>query len=341
MTDDTLNKSQKFVRIFEIVQRRGGVAAQELMTRFDLDARTLRRYLSDLKDLGLPLRDEGTGSERVLSLEPSYARSGVQLTLSEVLSLHFGRTLFTFLDGTSFAADLEGAIERLQPAIARSTIDLTRDLDRKFMAVPEHAKDYRADPDKLDEIVSALLYSNPADAEYRPARGGFGKVYRLEPLTLATYRQGLYLFARDVAEDKVKSFAVERFARFARLRRERFEYPAGYDPHAVVADSFGITSGPPEEIVARFTPDVGLFVRERQWHPTQRLDTLSDGGVRLRMRVNIGPELREWLVGFGAQVRVEAPASLVAQVRDAHRAAAALYSDDPDAPDAPGEQDNR
>jgi predicted DNA-binding transcriptional regulator YafY len=295
------------------------------MDRFELDSRTLRRYLFDLKELGLPLRDEGAGTERVLSLDPSYARSGVQLTLAEVLSLHFGRTLFTFLEGTSFAADLEGAIERLQPAIARSTADLTRDLDRKFMAVPEHAKDYRADADVLDEILSALLYCNPADAEYRPARG-FGKVYRLEPYTLATYRQGLYLFARDVNEGKVKSFAVERFARFARLRRERFEYPASFDPHAIVADSFGITSGGGcEEVSACFTPEVALFVRERQWHPSQRIDVLDDGGVRLTMRVSVGPELREWLLGFGAQARVEAPASLVEFVRNAHRAAAALY----------------
>lgn len=325
MHDDSLNKAQKFVRIYEVVQRRGGVSAHELMRRFDLDARTLRRYLADLKDLGLPLRDEGVGDSRMLSFDPGYARSGVQLTLAEVLSLHFGRTLFTFLDGTSFAADLEGAIERLQPAIARSTSDLTKDLDRKFMAVAEHAKDYRSDPDLLDEVVSALLYSNPADAEYRPARGGFGKIYRLEPLTLATYRQGLYLFARDVAEDKIKSFAVERFVRFARLRRERFDYPAGYDPRTHVANSFGITGGAPEEIVASFTPDVALFVRERSWHTSQRIEPLPDGGVRLRMYVNVGPELKEWLLGFGAQVKVDSPPSLAAAIREAHEAAVALY----------------
>lgn len=329
MSEQDLNKAQKFVRIYEIVQRRGGVNAQELMERFDLDARTLRRYLSDLKDLGLPLHDEGAGSDRVLTLDPAYARSGVQLTLAEVLSLHFGRTLFTFLDGTSFAAEMEGAIERLQPAIARSTSDLTKDLDRKFMAVAEHAKDYRSDPDLLDEVVSALLYSNPADAEYRPARGGFGKIYRLEPYTLATYRQGLYLFARDVNEDKVKTFAVERFERFARLRRERFEYPPGYDPRSLVADSFGIISGPPEEVVARFAPEVALFVRERHWHPTQRLELLADGGVRLRMYVHVGPELVEWLLGFGAHVRVEAPSALVGRVRDAHHAALMLYAGSP------------
>lgn len=323
MIDATLNKAQKLVRLLHVLQRRGGATAVELMTRFDLDARTLRRYLVDLKEIDIPLSDEGTGDHRSITLDPSWSRTGVQLTLAEVLSLHFGRTLFTFLDGTSFAADLEGALERLQPAIGRHAADL-RDLDRKFMAVPEHAKDYGAEGDLLDEIVSAVLYVNPADAEYRPARG-IGKIYRLEPLTLATYRQGLYLFARDVAEDKVKSFAVERFLRFARLRREHFTYPDAWDPHAFVGASFGISGGPAEDVVARFTPDVSLFIRERAWHPSQRVEILGDGGVRLRMRVAVGPELREWLLGFGPDVIVEAPAHLAEHVRDRHRAAAERY----------------
>lgn len=326
MDDTSLNKSQKFVRILQLVQRRGGVSAQVLIERFELDSRTLRRYLADLRDLGLPIRDEGAGLERYISVDPTWARSGVQLTLSEVLSLHFGRTLFTFLEGTSFAADLEGAIERLEPAIARNTADLTKDLDRKFLAVGEHVKDYRGDGENLDEIVSALLYSNPADAEYRAARG-ISKIYRLEPMTMAVYRQGLYLFARDTAEDRVKSFAVERFIRFSRLRREHFEYPAGYDPTQLVHDSFGITSGPPEDVVATFTPAVSLYVRERHWHHSQKLEILGDGGVRLRMRVALGPEVREWLLGFGADVRVEQPASLAAAVRDAHLAAAQRYAE--------------
>ncbi len=325
MLDIDLNKSQKFVRILELVSRRGGVQAQVLIDRFGLDARTLRRYLADMHDLGLPIEDTGNGTERTICIAPTYARSGVQLTLAEVLSLHFGRTLYTFLEGTSFAADMEGAIERLQPAIARSTTDLTRDIDRKFMAVGEHAKNYASHPDLLDEVISALLYSNPADAEYRGVRG-LGKIYRLEPLTLAVYRQGLYLYARDTAEGKIKSFAVERFERFSRLRRETFVYPADYDPRDQVASSFGITGGKGEDVVARFSPEVAFYVRERVWHPTQRLEKLPDGGVRLRMRVVCGPELKEWLLGFGPHARVDAPEHLVESVREAHRAALANYS---------------
>jgi predicted DNA-binding transcriptional regulator YafY len=326
MHDASLNKSQKFVRILDMIRRRGGVNAEELMERFELDARTLRRYLADLRDCNVPLRDDTVGGRRVISVESTYVRTGVQLTLAEVLSLHFGRTLFTFLDGTSFANDLEGALERLQPAIGRADADLVRDIDRKFMAVAEHAKDYTADAELLDEIISALLHGNPADAEYAPARGGLGKMYRLEPLTLATYRQGLYLFARDTKEDRVKTFAVERFARFSRLRRERFAYPPDYDPRARIADAFGIISGPVEEVVARFTAEAAPYVRERNWHASQRVELLGDGGVRITLRVFVGPELREWLLGFGPAVVVEAPASLAASIRDAHLAAAARYA---------------
>lgn len=322
-SDITLNKGQKLVRMLELLRRPGGVRAQTLMDRFGIDARTLRRYIADLRELGIPVRGDGE-SDRILQVETSYARTGVQLTLAEVLSLHFGRTLFTFLEGTSFASDMEGALERLAPAISRHAAEIT-DLDRKFMAVAEHAKNYVDEGELLDEIVSALLYCNPADAEYRPVRG-MSRFYRLEPLTLTTYRQGLYLFARDVAEDKIKTFAVERFLGFSRLRREHFPYPADYKPTRLLDSAFGITSGQPEEVIAVFEPAATPFIRERTWHHSQVTEELPDGRLRLRLYVGVSPELKEWLLGLGANVRVEAPPALVSWVRDAHRAAMERYA---------------
>lgn len=322
--DPALNKSQKLVRILQLIQKRGGISAADLMGRFGLDARTLRRYLEDLEEMGIPIVEEGYHSSRTVAVDRSYARAGVQLTLAEAISLHFGRTLFTFLDGTSFAEDMADAIERLEPAIGRFPADAGRHLDRKFMAVPEHGKDYGRDGELLDEVVSALLFSNPADAEYRSLKGA-PKVYRLEPLTLAVYRQGLYLFARDTAEDKIKSYAVERFLRFSRLRREKFAYPDDWRPLEMIRDAFGIIGGTPEWVVARFSANAAPYVRERRWHPTATQEPLEDGGVRLRMRVANAPELREWLLGFGAEVLVEEPAALAAWLRDQHRAAAARY----------------
>ncbi|MCB9742594.1 MAG: transcriptional regulator [Alphaproteobacteria bacterium] len=316
----TLNKGQKLVKMVELMNRRGGVRAVELLDRFGIDPRTLRRYLADLRELGLPVEDVANGFERTISLDPAYRRAGVQLTLPEVLSLHFGRTLFTFLEGTQFAADLADAIERLEPAIPRAHADLAKDLDRRFMAVPEHAKDYSDQGEVIDELITALIYHNPARVSYTRADGSTRR-YVLHPYTVATYRQGLYLFARDANDLRVKTFAVERFERFERLRLEKFVIPEGYNPQEIVADCFGIISGPVEDVILTFDRHVERYVRERTWHRSQTLESLPDGRVRLTLRVGLSQELTTWVLGFAGAVEINAPASLKEQVREEHRRA--------------------
>ncbi len=323
-----LNKGQKLVKMLELMTRRGGVRAQELMDRFELDARSLRRYLADLRELELPLKDDGRSDDRLISIDPVWRRTGVQLSLAEVLSLHFGRTLFNFLEGTSFAQDLEGAIERLEPAITRAHRDLARQLDTKFLAVPEPAKDYRGQASELlDEAVTALVYNNPIEARYRKANGIESR-YLLHPYTLATYRQGLYLFAFDAEAGQVKTFAVERFVDVVRRRGEHFQLPAGWKPSAYLAHAYGIISGTPEDVSFAFTEAVAAYIRERTWHPTQTFRTLPDGRLELRMHVAITVELQSWVQGFGRDAEVRAPASLRAKVGASLQAAADAYAGD-------------
>jgi predicted DNA-binding transcriptional regulator YafY len=328
MDDASLNKSQKFVRILEALQAQGGVSAQDLMARFSLDDRTLRRYLADLKALDLPVRSDGRGADRRLSLDPSYRRQGVQLSLLELVSLRFGRSLFDFLEGTGFAADMDDALDTLSDlAVLGGRDDLARHLDRKFVAVPEHRKDHTGDADLLDEVLSALLYQNPASAHYAKVAGPT-KRYALQPYTLAVYRHGLYLIARDVTDDKLKTFAIDRFRHFERHRGEHFEYPDDYRPDSLDRDAFGIMGGgEPLPVVLRFNRRVSPYIRERIWHPTQSIEATGDGGVILRMRVAKGPELVQWIMGFGPDVRVEGPTSLADRVRRLHREAAEGWSD--------------
>lgn len=320
-----LNKAQKFVKMLEVMTRRGGVRARELMDRLGLDARTLRRYLADLRALDIPIADNGRGEDRVISIDANYRRTGVQLTLAEVLSLHFGRTLFNFLDGTTFAEDITGAIERLEPAISRAHADLARQLDTKFLAVPEHAKDYRGEASEIiDEVITALVYNNPVDARYRKPNG-VEATYRLHPFTLATFRQGLYLFALDVEASRVKTYALERFTELGRRRTEHFDYPAGWHPQTRIAEAFGIISGDAEDVAIAFTDRVSTYIRERTWHPSQTLKRLPDGRLLLRLRVAVTVELEQWVLGFGPDAEVMAPESFVERIGSALRAAAARY----------------
>ncbi|MCA9493340.1 MAG: WYL domain-containing protein [Myxococcales bacterium] len=319
-----MNKGQKLVKMLELMSRRGGVRSSELMERFELDARTLRRYLADLRGMDLPVRDEGRGDDRLITIDPRWRRTGVQLSLAEVLSLHFGRKLFNFLEGTTFAEDLEGALERLEPAISRAHRDLARQLDTRFLAVPEPAKDYRQVSEVIDELVTALVYNQPLEARYRNV-SGVENQRLLHPYTLATFRQGLYLFALDVDGGQVKTYAAERFVDVVRRRTEHFAVPQGWRPEAHLAHAFGIISGPPVDMEIAFSERITAYVRERTWHPTQTFGTLPDGRLALRMHVAATVELRSWLLGFGADAEVLAPATLRRDVAQALREATARY----------------
>ena len=316
-----LNKSQKFVKLLEALQTSGGARASELMARFDLDDRTLRRYLADLRELDLPLYTEGRGDSRRIWIDASYRRHGVRISLLELISLRFGRQAFGFLEGTTFASDMDGALEALSTFTHRNS-ERVRHLDRKLVALPEHRKDHSRDNDVLEEVLTAVINEHVATAHYARVNGPT-KEYRLHPLSLVVYKQSLYLFARDVeANLQIKTFALDRFRHFSANKREHFDYPEEYDPSQQFADAFGIISGEPVDIALRFHRRVAPYIRERIWHRSQELHPQRDGGLRMTMRVAVQPELVSWVLSFGPDVRVEAPIELHEKIRRLHREAA-------------------
>ncbi len=321
-----LNKSQKMVMLLSRMAEAGGVSAGTAIEDYDLDERTLRRYLSDLREVGVPVLDDGRGSDRVLTLAASYGRKGVQLSLLELVSLHFGRSLFDFLKGTGFAEDMDDALERISAwsgGSEASHAGLVEHLDRKFMAVPEHAKDHTRDGDVLDDVLTALLRQNPVEALYARV-GGPIRTYRLHPYTLAHWRQGLYLFALDTEVNRVKTFAIDRFRAFSRTRGESFDYPDDFDPGAMVKDCFGIIGGEVVDICLQFSRSVAPYVRERIWHHSQQVQAQAGGGIQVSLRVGLSPELEAWVLGFGPNVTVLEPEGFRDRIRRLHHEASIL-----------------
>jgi predicted DNA-binding transcriptional regulator YafY len=305
-----MNKGQKLVVLAEKLSNSDGLLVEDLKREFDLDVRSFRRYIADLREIGFALSFAGRGEERMVSVDKKNRRKPVNFTLGEVLSLHFGRTLFTFLDGTDFAHDMDDAIERLAPVINNKHLGHLADLDTKFVAVSEPTKRYgERESENINEVVSALLYRHGIGAVYRKV-GGRNQRYRLQPYTLATFRQGLYLIANDVDADRVKTFAIERFVEVLRERKSPFVLPAGWNPRAYLYAAFGIIEGPPERMTFAFQEQARGYIRERIWHPSQQLYNYKDGRLILTMDVADTVELRIWLRGFGGDVEVISPLSL-------------------------------
>jgi predicted DNA-binding transcriptional regulator YafY len=93
-----------------------------------------------------------------------------------------------------------------------------------------------------------------------------------------------------------------------------------------VQQGFGAQHGrEPVTVRARFTPYQSRWIRERQYHPSQRTEELPDGGLLLTLRVAGIEEVKRWLLGYGAEVEVLEPAELQASIREELQKMATIY----------------
>jgi proteasome accessory factor B len=82
----------------------------------------------------------------------------------------------------------------------------------------------------------------------------------------------------------------------------------------------------PVEVVLRFAPPVAARVQEARWHPSQRVVVEPDGSLTWRATVAGTIEVRLWILQWGDEVEVLAPAALRQDVAATLRRAAERYA---------------
>jgi proteasome accessory factor B len=145
----------------------------------------------------------------------------------------------------------------------------------------------------------------------------------IEPTPVA---HSLYLIAHDQKRRAPRVFRMERISSVVVLE-QRFSPPLGSSLRKMLGHAWGIwTSDHPVEVVLRFTPRVAARVVATTWHESQEVLELADGGVELRLVIAEATEIRPWILGWGMECEVIAPASLRESIAEELEHAAAAYA---------------
>ena len=185
-----------------------------------------------------------------------------------------------------------------------------------------------ADLNTFRAITKALHERRALRFEYRNLGTKEWRGRHVHPYHLACIDSHWYLFAHDVDRGAMRTFALTRLAKPA-LSDEGFVRPKDFDPDKYLEGSFSVMKGDTEEdVVIEFDAWAADLVRGRQWHSSQRLADLADGGSRLEMRLNSLEEIERWVLSWGIHANVVAPAALRERVRRTAAEVARRYSDD-------------
>ena len=300
--------ASRLFQLLELLQARSLTTGREIADELAVDRRTVRRYVSTLQELGIPIEGErGVGGG--YRIRPGFRLPPLMLEDDEAAAVAFGLLAAGRL-GLG-AEGVEGAlskIRRVLPDTVRSRVDAL-----------ESTLDFSATGD-VDEPVAggeALLLADAIrrrrriDVHYRTFAGDESR-RELSPHGLVVHSGRWYLAAHDHGRSDLRTFRVDRIddARIADAPAKT--PPDGFDPVAHVRGSLARVPWPWEvEVLLDLPADDA-----RRRLPATLAELEPDGdGTLIRMRVSSLDWTAGVLAGLGCSFTIVKPYELRESVR--------------------------
>jgi len=286
----------------------------------------VRRDLADLRSAGFEIESvalDGRAGARLA--ERTY--SNIAITRRERYTLLAIASLFDVLRGTPLWEDVASLARKLEQRMSPEERAEHATLGERFAYVADGGtKAYEGKEDILDALLTGVLSRRVVEFAYRDARGRTRRGY-LAPFTMVLYKHGLYVIGATLREPadgraiapgtRVAVHAVERFVDARHVRNAPFAPPPGFRIAELLNGAFGIhvmTDRPPHRVVIEFSAAKAALVRARIWHPSQTIDELADGRIRLAFTCASLIPIVSWVLEWGPHARAVEPAELVADV---------------------------
>lgn len=170
-------------------------------------------------------------------------------------------------------------------------------------------------PEILRSIRSAILSNRKIDVAYRKVGDAAFRLYTLTPWGII-WGVRHYLVAGFSSDAEPRMLRLDRIDR-ATLLDAAGDRASSFDLRAFSQRSFGLFQEPPQGVELVFAPEAAEDVRNTLFHPSQRIEAVGDGGVRVCFEAGGLRELADFLRSWRGAVRVLAPEQLATMMAPA------------------------
>lgn len=321
---DQLGRQWKIIRA--LIAARQGKSVSDLSETIECHPRTVYRDLEALQTAGFPLYTEKTGGKKVWSLMDTVKHQmPIPLSLTELMALYFSRNMMRVLENTVFFDSLESFFKKIKTMLPPEYIRYLEQLEDSVAVGQAPYKPYGRYREVISTVNEAVLERRYVDMTYY-AMGRRKKTRRrVAPYRLWFVDGTLYLVGYCQLRKDIRVFVIDRI-RTLRLTGEHFEIPDNFNFNAFTRSRFGVFSGRPVHIRIWFSVDIAGYIKEKIWHPSQKIDALKDGSVVLELDVAGTRDIKAWILNWGSKAIVLEPAALRAEIRAEAETMAGQYA---------------
>lgn len=297
--------------------------ATRLANELEVSTKTIQRDIDFLRDrMGLPIEyDEQRYG--YFYTEPVDAFPSLQITEGELVALVVAEKALQQYRGTPFEKRLVTAFKKLEKSLP-DTVSLNLaewNETISFRTTAEPNVDLRI----IDVLAQAAAAGRTLRLRYRKPGGDNAEERIVDPLHVGNVNGDWYLFAHDHLRKAIRTFVPSRILS-ADPTGDTFQRPSRFNLEKHLGDSFGVLSRTGDYAVRiRFERAVADYIREKRWHPSQKLVEADGGAVELQLRLGSLQEIERWILGWGGHAQVLEPKELADSVRDAAQAILGRY----------------
>ena len=208
-----------------------------------------------------------------------------------------------------FCNALDGALLKLQNMVASTPGPGANEIGAVFTGWSRGTKDYSDCQALLLDLVEAIVARRRCVVSYQAPSREEPRAFRFDPYRILSIQGLLYCAGHVPVHQSFVALAIDRI-RGLTLKDETFTVNPTFDLKKYETEAFGVMWEKPITVVVRFRADQAPYVREREWHPTQKLRTLRDGRLELTFRAGGAFEITRWILGWGDAAEVLRPAGL-------------------------------
>ena len=304
-TSDVLEPSARLLDLLELLQARPLTTGQEIADRLEIDRRTVRRYVTALQELGIPVEGQrGVGGG--YRMRPGFRLPPLMLTEDEAVAVVLG-----LMAAERLGADVEDAVVKLHrvlPDALRRRVEALEATLAFTEAVPSPAP-VRGGSALL--LAEAIRRRRRLHIRYRTFAGEESD-RELSPLGLVVHSGRWYLAAFDHGRDDLRTFRVDRMGQVDLMDEPAADPPDRFDAVAEVSRSLArvpwnwevevLLELPVDEAAQRIPATLGELIE-------------TEGGTLLRMRVGSLDWMAGVLAGLDCPFAIRRPQELRESVR--------------------------
>jgi predicted DNA-binding transcriptional regulator YafY len=311
----------RLLTLLELLQAYRRLSGSELARRLEVAPRTVRRYVSTLKEIGIPV-DAEVGRYGGYLLRPGYKLPPLMLTEDETLAVVLGLLAGRRLGLVVATSAVEGALaklDRVLPDALRARVRGTQEAVGLGLTAESGTGD-RFVAGLLLELGAAAHDRRRVRISYR-ARNGQTTERTVDPYGVVFQSGRWYLAGWDHLRQAARTFRLDR-VQATRVTDMTFDRPKSFDPLTYVQQSIATAPGvwsveallelSPQQARSRVSPTLGTLEQRRDGMLLRlSADDLNWAarylvGLDCRFKVHQPPQLREALGRLASELAADA-----------------------------------